>query len=172
MFDVQPPGPSPAPGWYPDPKLGVQRWWDGEQWAGLAPPVMNQRPVWNGAALTALVLGLLTVGSVASLYFWVFAVPLGLVGSAVGILGIANSRARGERAMAWWGLALSALPLLLGLVWLVGLLMGDAPGGDPLEGQFLGVVNAFGASRRGRHRRWNGTVPSVESSTAARLSTS
>lgn len=28
----------PAPGWYPDPSGGGQRYWDGEKWGPIAPP--------------------------------------------------------------------------------------------------------------------------------------
>lgn len=47
MSDEITPAPRPqvAPGWYHDPKSGMQRWWDGTQWTENFAPAAPQQVV-------------------------------------------------------------------------------------------------------------------------------
>ncbi len=119
-----PDGPSPAPGWYPDPTgEGAQRWWDGTAWSastrahpvptGPAAPMAYPVPVLKNTPATAG----LTLGIIA-MFLDPFAIPalLGIIFSGIG-LNRANTLSQHGygpvgRTKAVWGLVLSILGML------------------------------------------------------------
>lgn len=106
-----------APGWYPDPATGRQRWWDGAGWGPLP-----ERAVVNGPAITSLVLGIVSVVLFGTIIGILLAVPAAVAGVVTGVFGIAVSRRpKGTgRVMSIIGLCLSAVPVLglaAALIW-------------------------------------------------------
>lgn len=67
----------PAPGWYPDPSGGGQRYWDGEKWGPIAPP--------SAPPTTQVIVKRSSAGRI--LLALVIGVPLFLLGSCALILG-------------------------------------------------------------------------------------
>jgi hypothetical protein len=49
--DAAPPPPGPAPGWYPDPTTGRQRYWTGSTWTDASgDPGEQSLPSWEAWA--------------------------------------------------------------------------------------------------------------------------
>lgn len=138
-----PPGPqSPRPGGTPPPPTGQGPQSPGPQSPGAPPPgpqppTYQEQPSWqqqygpphpggtNGAAIAALVLGLIGVLFGVLLGFFVFtaiiAIILGIVGIVFGVMGrrrAADPRV-GRKGMATTGLVLSILTIIGSLFWLV-----------------------------------------------------
>lgn len=66
ILTTPPPPPQPAPGWYPDPADGGQRYWDGTAWTehhyGQATVPMTSPPKRNAAARLFKVIGFAFLG--------------------------------------------------------------------------------------------------------------
>ena len=82
-----------------------------------APPAAQT----NGLAVAGLVLG---IASAALFFFWFVAIPCGIVGIVLSIIGLGRSKTRGKgKGMAMAGLILSVLGLLAALVFAIGWLI-------------------------------------------------
>lgn len=97
------------PGWYPD-QSGRLRYWDGNQWGQFAPttPPLNPTvPSSKGFAITALVLGIV---SIFSALISLVTGPLAII---FGSLAVSRANASKERkGMAVWGIVLGGLSLI------------------------------------------------------------
>jgi len=109
-----PVAPSVAPGWYPHPQSGQNRWWDGNQWTeNFAPVTQAPGGATNGVATAALVLGILG--------FLITGIPLGiglLLGGPLDLLAIILGIVGAVRASknsglgngaAIWGIVLGSI---------------------------------------------------------------
>ena len=82
-----------------------------------APPAAQT----NGLAVAGLVLG---IASAALFFLWFVAIPCGIVGIVLSIIGLGRSKTRGKgMGMAMTGLILSVLGLLAALVFAIGWLI-------------------------------------------------
>lgn len=96
---------SPAPGWYPDPKMvGTQRYWDGERWTDNAAPLTA--PPARSAETQAFVL---------EPFGWIGAILLPPAGLVIGIIIAAKGGARATRGAAM--ILVSLLVMGLGYLW-------------------------------------------------------
>jgi hypothetical protein len=101
-------------GWYPDPTNGQQRWWDGQAWGAYAPqPAMLVRPATNGLAIASLILGLVAV--LAGWIIFLVVVPVMIVGTILGFMGLAKANTIGGvgKGAAIVGIILNVGPFLL-----------------------------------------------------------
>lgn len=110
--------PTAAPGWYPDPNTGQQRYWDGASWGPTAPQQQYVQPSGNGFAVTALVCGI--IGAVLALIPLLFILgwALGLVALIFGILGWRKANSdptAGKKGMAIAGTILGVVAIGLGI---------------------------------------------------------
>lgn len=92
--------------------------------APAAPTVIEiRRTPGNGPAVTALILGILSALPTLTIFLTPLAIPTAVPGVVFGIVGIVRSTRVGGRgrALALWGLCLSAAPLtLLVFLWVAG----------------------------------------------------
>lgn len=107
---------NPPAGWYPNQE-GTFQWWDGSQWTEHrrdTPPAnpLNSTALKNGAATTALVLGLV------GLLINPFGIT-GIIGVCFAIAGLSRAaqlRRQGHpgsgTAKSWWGLTLSVAGII------------------------------------------------------------
>ncbi|WP_314475146.1 DUF2510 domain-containing protein [uncultured Microbacterium sp.] len=127
MSDLTTPSSTPA-GWYAEPGTGHLRWWDGMAWGPYQTPAPAQpvvhvtaRPIGNGMAVAALVLGIW--GFMTTWIPFFIGLALGgipdILAIVFGILGIARARQIGGK-----GIPLAVVGLVLGSLAFISIFFG------------------------------------------------
>ncbi|MGN7799040.1 DUF2510 domain-containing protein [Leifsonia sp. 22587] len=116
MTNTTPPPPTTPAGWYDDGQ-GRLRWWDGQSWADVYAPVVQQVMVSqpqtsiNGVSVTGFVLA--CVAFPAAAVSGMLGALLALFGLMISIGGYADKNHRG-RGFAVAGMIISAAAICLG----------------------------------------------------------
>lgn len=85
------------------------------------PPVAAERQPGNGVAVAAVVFGIITALLTLTIIGVFFAIPFALAGLICGTAGVIRARRGwGRSTSAWFGLILSAMPIVLAIAMAVG----------------------------------------------------